>query len=526
MPGESAIESKSLNAKVTKIAAPNETPSKPRVLKASLIVLPTPVAAPIISSTTRTVEQPTAIALLTPALAPICAVPTNVAGPSISDNGGISLPKPSENPFSRIILAANYDKAALSPEPAPDFEPLVKYTHTISTANKSFMGDKNTIERNVTSRTTAGATTSKAATTKAISTKSVPAKAVTTKAITTKAATTKAITKNTMTKKAATTKTITNKAVPNKAVPISAITDKAVTRKTVTDAQAVSKSRAAATSSRTAKKMEETSFRVGGASTVAGSAKLVELSGATLERAAPADHSGTERVAKKLKSQSGLKALEKTITLYLNANASGSSASSRCIVLTEAQIFKNSGVLKYVLQSKADSNTNYNSDDELCYDPSTSKDPSKFDTRSVFLRPLLAAMLSDLDEELDSLDVYDKKARDYIESLSLTPSDKLWVLVTAWQSWVKTGSLGLGRCPFQRERMLKFARVMEMPVEFFRIVKKHEPDVMHKPDEKEHEMWKACLHPEQLADKEERETAKYYSHVAGHKWDYYKERGQ
>ncbi|KAH7305134.1 hypothetical protein BKA65DRAFT_486063 [Rhexocercosporidium sp. MPI-PUGE-AT-0058] len=212
-----------------------------------------------------------------------------------------------------------------------------------------------------------------------------------------------------------------------------------------------------------------------GAHKAVDSRELNELRAESTKRAAPAGDNPAEPLTKKRKTNAKLDTADRTaITLYLNAT--GNNSTSRCVVLTEDQIFINSSVLKHVLQSKANTMSSYDSDDDLCYNPSTSKDPSKSNTRSIFLRPLLTAILQELDEELSNLDDWDKVNRDYINNLINIPSDKLWELAKVWQNWVVTGDLQLGRCPFQRERMLKFARVMEMPVEFFRTVKKHEVD--------------------------------------------------
>ncbi|KAH6695903.1 hypothetical protein BKA61DRAFT_583944 [Leptodontidium sp. MPI-SDFR-AT-0119] len=439
-------------------------------VQTAIVELPAPMATPA-NSTMTTVDQSAAIASLPPTPAPVCAiVANNMANPGLPAAVVSLSPSPSKNPFFRIKLVVNYDKQPLLVRSEPDVSPRVTYAGSIVITSKSFTG-KVVDKKSVTSKTDRR-----------------------------------------------------NRKVTSRNITSKTVNTKIDATKTAATTQDVAKSSAAATSSRKFNNMEPMSLRGSAARKVAGPVKSAESVGATMKRAAPVDHSLTEPVAKRRKTQLIPETVEKDITFYLHTNANGFSSYS--VTLTEGQIFKNSGVLKHVLESKANSENNYDTDDELCYDPSTSKEPSKSDTRSISLRPLLTAMLQELDEELNNLDSWDKVNREYIQSLILTPSDKLWELVAVWQSWVQTGEMQLGRCPFQRERMLKFVRVMEMPVEFFRAVKKHEVDVMHKPDEREHEMWKAGLHPEQWADKEERETAKYWSHVGGHKWDYYKARGQ
>ncbi|PVH77997.1 hypothetical protein DL98DRAFT_516998 [Cadophora sp. DSE1049] len=220
------------------------------------------------------------------------------------------------------------------------------------------------------------------------------------------------------------------------------------------------------------------------------------------------------------------------VILYLT----GTSPSSTHSLLTEEQVIANSAVLKHVLETKADPDNGYDSDDELCYNPGRSKDYRSWatgdvfllpylDCRAVFIIPLLKAMLQELDDELPNLGKWDKDNRTYLHALVNTPSDKIWELVQVWQGWVGSGEVKLGRCPFQRERMLKFARVMEMPVEFFRAVKKHEVDEKRFPTQHACEMWKNGLHPEQYVDREDKELKEYWSPIGGHIHEYYEKRG-
>lgn len=196
----------------------------------------------------------------------------------------------------------------------------------------------------------------------------------------------------------------------------------------------------------------------------------------------------------------------KNIILCLTAKDNESD--TRCVVLGQKMICANSDVLKYVLECKADGD-NYDSDDALCYDPELSKDPSKSITPFICIGPLLTAMLDELNEESSNLYEHEKKNRLDLQELVNIPSEKIWEVVRVWQTWVQTGDIKLSRCPFQRERMLKFARIMEMPEKLYRAVKKHEVDEKLYPTEDRHVMWKAGLYPEQNLAKEEAERAKY-----------------
>ncbi|KAH7408934.1 hypothetical protein BKA64DRAFT_639254 [Cadophora sp. MPI-SDFR-AT-0126] len=260
-----------------------------------------------------------------------------------------------------------------------------------------------------------------------------------------------------------------------------------------------------------------------------------------LKRAAPVDSNQIEPPTKKHKMQAVTSPLRQVssslprnilLTLYRFENVilylTSATPDATHSMLTEEQVVANSAVLKHILSSKASPDEEFDPDDELCFNPATSKNHQTWamDCQAVFIIPLLKAMLGELDDELPNLDKSNKENRSYLQDLVKTPSDKIWELVQTWQGWIESGEVKLGRCPFQKERMLKFARVMEMPIEFFRAVQKHEVDKKRFPTEHECEMWKNGLHPEQYVDKEDKELKEYWSPIGGHIHEYYEKGGR
>ncbi|KAK0110933.1 hypothetical protein ONS96_002518 [Cadophora gregata f. sp. sojae] len=139
------------------------------------------------------------------------------------------------------------------------------------------------------------------------------------------------------------------------------------------------------------------------------------------------------------------------------------------------------------------------------------------------------AMLEELDDFFNvnhpELGKFDEENRIRLRQLLKTPSDKIWELVLIWKGWAETGEVKLGRCPLPRELLKKFIRVLEMSLKFFKIVNAHEVDEKRFPTQQECEMWDKGLHPEQIADKKDKELKEYWSPLGGHIHEYYEKKG-
>ncbi|KAL2068560.1 hypothetical protein VTL71DRAFT_14897 [Oculimacula yallundae] len=185
-----------------------------------------------------------------------------------------------------------------------------------------------------------------------------------------------------------------------------------------------------------------------------------------------------------------------SISIFDNSNI------MQLVVMSEAEILR-SAVCKYLKRVEKTEDVE-DSDDDICYDQTTTKNRHKGNYRYNNLIRCLEAVSEEFDKHYTLWDEFDVKIAKDLKFPLKSSVDKIWKLVQVWYSWTTTDKLTLGRDAFQRERMVRFCRVMELPKLLQQAVFKHKVDEVVDEDKKIHEMSKAGFHPEQQADKNDK----------------------